>query len=82
MTKKEQFEETTLWLDKIYTACEYVIYETDVSLISPFELIGLINVRLHMEETSSPGVVEPKSSKTTVVMLTPSNKKGKKDDTH
>lgn len=88
MTKREQFEETTQWLDKIYVACESVIYETDVSLIGPFELINLINVRLFMEEQSShtteptPTTKKTTGNKQNLVMLNPSNKKGKKDDTH
>lgn len=88
MDKETQLELALVWIDKIAAACESVIYETDVSLIDPFELISLINVRLHMEELNSSQPSSPKRktnvSKTSEenLLLFPNNKKGKKDDTH
>lgn len=77
MSKDEQIKKTMEWLDTLYLACEQVIYETDVDSIEPFELVSLINVRLHMEEITGKQKKTPKSKNNLVVFP------GKKnDDTH
>jgi len=62
------------WLNAIEAACELVVYENEVTNIEPFEIISLINVRLHMEtikETKSE--VKPDVSKPNLFLLKPSN---------
>lgn len=92
MSKNKQLEDTFVWLDKLSAACESVILDTDVSLIEPFELINLINVRLHMEELKTdfrikqPGMNPPKKKpdKNNLVLFTTANPKkdNDNDDTH
>lgn len=86
MSKNKQLEDTFVWLDKLSAACESVILDTDVSLIEPFELVSLINVRLHMEElkadtTNKQSLPKKKSQPNNLVLFT-TTKKGDKDDTH
>ena len=86
MNKNKQLEETFVWLDRLSAACESVILDTDVSLIEPFELVNLINVRLHMEDLKpvvkqSKETVTKKSKKTSNLILFSTPKKDT-DDTH
>jgi hypothetical protein len=80
LNKDKQFREVMGWLDALTVACEQVVYETDASLIEPFELVNLVNVRLHMEDITSKNKESKSRSEPNLVLLP--NKKNKKDDTH
>ena len=73
-TKQQQMALVYDWLNNIEAACELVITENDVSLIDPFELVSLVNVRLHMEmvKEKTPKV-NPKENKTNLFILKPNN---------
>ena len=51
MNKQEQLNEIYDWLDKLGAIAEAVVFENELGTLKPFELINLLNVRLHMEES-------------------------------
>lgn len=82
MNKNKQCEETMNWIGALADACEEVIMTTDVSLIEPFELVNLINVRLHMEQLKTNKIKKSESNTKPNLVFLPSVKKDKNDDTH
>jgi len=72
--KQKQMFAIHEWLNNIEAACELVVYENEVTNIEPFEIISLINVRLHMETIKEiKSEVKPDVSKPNLFLLKPNN---------
>ena len=74
--QKQQLIEVNVWLDRLYQVAEIVISENNLRGISPFEIIALLNVRLHMQDTFPDSLVqleEEKKSKPNIFLLKPKN---------
>lgn len=81
LNKNKQCQETMSWIGALADACEEVIMTTDVSLIEPFELVNLINVRMYIERQgkSKSKSNTDKSAQPNLVLFKTTTKK---DDTH
>lgn len=74
--KKNQLMEVSIWLDKLYQVAEIVISENNLKGITPFEIIVLLNVRLHMQESFPDSLIEAEQehkSKPNLFILKPKN---------